>query len=92
MRIVNVELTELKSAGRRGRTRSPETLQLIKAIESLKTGEAKAIVVESGQTAAKVRAKLMYVAKAIDVKLQVAIKDDRVMFARQARRGRPRKS
>ena len=92
MKITDATLAELKSAGRRGRTRSPETLELIETIESLKTGEAKAVVVEKGESAAKVRAKLMYVAKSINVKLQVAIKDDRVMFARQPRRGRPRGS
>lgn len=92
MKITDATLAELKAAGRRGRTRSPETIELVEAIESLKTGEAKAIVVESGQTAAKVRAKLMYAAKVTDAKLQVAIKDDRVMFARQPRRGRPRGS
>lgn len=92
MKITDATLDELKSAGRRGRTRSPETLELIEAIENLKTGEAKAIVVEPGETAAKVRARLMYVAKSIDVKLQVAVKGDRVMFARQPRRGRPKGS
>ena len=92
MRIVNAELSDLKSASRRGRTQSPETLQLIEAIESLERGKAKAIVVESGQTAAKVRARLVYAAKAVDVKLQVAVKDDRVMFARQPTRGRPKRS
>lgn len=92
MRIVNAELRDLKSASRRGRARSPETVQLIEAIESLERGKAKAIVVEPGQTATKVRARLMYAAKATGTKLQVAVKDDRVMFARQPVRGRPRGS
>ncbi len=92
MRIVNAELIELKSAERRGRTRSPETLQLIEAIESLERGKAKAIVIESGQTAAKVRARLMYAAKATGTKLQVAVNGDRVLFARQPTRRRPRGS
>ena len=92
MQITDATLAELKSAGRRGRTRSPETVALIEAIESLKAGEAKAIVVEPGQSAAMVRAKLMYVSKSIGVKLQIATQDDRVMFARQSRRGRPRKA
>ncbi len=90
MQIVDADLNELKSALRRGRTRSPETLQLIEAIESLEPGKAKAIVVEPGQTATRVRARLMYTAKAADTKLQVAIKGDRVMFALN-RRGRPRR-
>ena len=92
MRIVDAELSDLKSASRRGRTRSPETLQLIEAIESLERDKAKAIVVESGQTVAKVRARLVYAAKTVDVKLQIAVKDDRVMFARQPTRGRPKRS
>ena len=92
MRIVDAELNELKSAGRRGRTRSSETLQLIEAIDSLERGKAKAIVVEAGQTAAKVRAKLMHAAKANNVKLDVAVKDDRVIFARKPQRGRPKAS
>lgn len=92
MRIVNATLNQLKSASRRGRTRSPETAQLIEAIDSLERGKAKAIVIEPGQTAAKVRAKLMYAANAAGVKLQVAVKDDRVMFARRVTRGRPRKA
>ena len=92
MRIVNAELSDLKSASRRGRTRSPDTLQLIEAIDSLETGKAKAIVVEPGQTAAKVRTRLMYAAKATGTRLQVAVKDDRVMFARQPARGRPKGS
>ena len=85
-------LNELKSTPRRGHTQSPETAQLIEVIETLERGKAKAVVVEAGRTAAKVRAKLMYAAKAADVKLQVAVKDDRVLFARRVTRGRPRKA
>ncbi len=92
MRIVDADLNELKSASRRGRTRSPETLQLIEAIESLERGKAKAIVVEAGETATKLRARLMYAAKATGTKLQVAVKDDRVLFARLPSRGRPKGS
>ena len=92
MRIVDVTLTDLKSASRRGRTRSPETLELIEAIDSLESGKAKAVVVEAGQSATKIRARLMYAAKATGTKLQVAVKGDRVMFARRVTRGRPKGS
>ena len=81
MRIVEADLAALKSAARRGRVRSPETQQLVEAVESLEPGKAKAVVVEGGETAAMVRARLMYVAKAVGVKLDVAVKEDRVLFA-----------
>ena len=90
MKIVEADLAALKSAARRGRARSPETQQLVEAIESLEPGKAKAVVVEGGETAAKVRARLMYVAKAAGVKLDTAVKDDRVLFA--LKNGRRRRS
>ena len=90
MRIVEADLAALKSAARRGRARSPETQQLVEAIESLEPGKAKAVVVEGGETAAKVRARLMYVAKAVGVKLDMAVKEDRVLFA--LKNGRRRRS
>ena len=90
MKIVEADLAALKSAARRGRARSPETQQLVEAIESLEPGEAKAVVVEGGETAAKVRARLMYVAKAVGVKLDMAVKEDRVLFA--LKNGRRRRS
>ena len=60
------------------------------AIESLEPGKAKAVVVEGGETAAMVRARLMYVAKAVGVKLDMAVKEDRVLFA--LKNGRRRRS
>ncbi len=90
MTIVEADLAALKSAARRGRTRSPETQQLVEAIESLEPGKAKAVVVEGGETAAMVRARLMYVAKAVGVKLDMAVKEDRVLFA--LKNGRRRRS
>ena len=92
MRITDASFEVLKSALRRGRTQSPETLQLIEAIDGLERGKAKAIIVEAGETAAKVRARLMYAAKASNTKLDVAVKDDRVIFARKPQRGRPKSS
>lgn len=93
MQIVDAEFGTLKSAARRGRARSTETVQLIEAIESLQPGKAKAVMVEPGTTPEKVRARIMYAAKAADRKVQIAVTGDRVMFAlRNGRRqrGRPR--
>ncbi len=81
MQIVDAEFGTLKSAARRGRARSAETVQLIEAIESLQPGQAKAVMVESDATPEKVRARIMYAAKAADRKLQIAVSGDRVMFA-----------
>ncbi len=89
--MFNVDIAGLKSAARRVRIRSPETLQLVEAIESLQPGQTKAIIVEAGQTPEKVRARLMYAAKTCEAKLQVATRGDRVLFAlRNGRRQRRR--
>ena len=90
MKIVNVPISQFQRARRNrgGRRRSDETIQLIEAIQSLKSGTAKAIVPEAGQDPAKVRAKLMYAAKIAGVRLRVVVTDDRVLFSRGP--GRPR--
>ncbi|MDA1258663.1 MAG: hypothetical protein O3C10_12625 [Chloroflexi bacterium] len=95
MRIEDADLTMLKTAQRRGRVRSPETQELIEAIDSLVPGAAKAVVVESGESAQKVRARVMYAGKATGKKLQAAISNNRVLFAlkeEKRRPGRPRKN
>ena len=95
MRIEEADLTTLKTAQRRGRVRSPDTQALIESIDPLVPGAAKAVVVESGQTPQKVRARVMYAGKASGKKLQAAISGNRVLFAlREERRrpGRPRKN
>lgn len=95
MRIEEADLTTLKTAQRRGRVRSPETQELIEAIDSLAAGTAKAVVVEPGQTSQKVRARVMYAGKAAGKKLQAAISGNRVLFAlkeEKRRPGRPRKN
>ena len=63
-------------------------MQLVEAIQSLGSGEAKAIVPDPGQDLAKVRAKLMYAAKLAGIRLRVVVADDRVLFTRGP--GRPR--
>ncbi len=95
MRIVDADLNTLKRAAKRGRVRSPETQQLIEAIDGLIPGQAKAVVVDAGQTPEKVRARVMYAAKAAGRKLQAAMQGDRVLFAlreEKRRPGRPRKN
>ena len=95
MRIEDADLTALKTAQRRGRVRSPQTQELVEAIDSLVPGDAKAVVVEGGQTPQKVRARVMYAGKAAGKKLQAAISGDRVLFALKEERrrlGRPRKN
>jgi ribosomal protein L30E len=65
---------------------------LIEAVASLQPGQAKAVMAEAGQTPERVRARIMYAAKTCDVKLQIAIQGDRVLFALRNGRGRRRRS
>ena len=92
MRIVDVDIAALKNATRRGRTRSPETQQLVDVIDALTAGAAKAIVLEGGQTGQKMRSRLNYAARIAGKRLQIVIQDDRVLFALSSRRVRRRKS
>ena len=92
MEIVDVDIRELRKAVRRGRSRSPETIALMQAIEELAPGQAKAIVIEAGQTGEEVRARLHYAAKIVDRRLQLVIEEKQVLFAlRQVRRRRRRR-
>ncbi len=90
MRIVDADINALKRTRARGRVRSPETRQMIEAIDDLGPGKAKAVVVERGQDPAKVRARLMYAAKIAGRRLRVVVENDRILFARGP--GRPRKT
>ncbi len=87
--IVDANVADIHRARRRGRSRSPETAQLIESIETLQSGRAKAIVAGAGETTAKLRARLMYAAKVSGIRLQVGVDGNRVLFARAP--GRPRK-
>ncbi|MFW6174265.1 MAG: hypothetical protein ACOC5K_00605 [Chloroflexota bacterium] len=65
---------------------------MIEAIESLRPGEAKAVVVEPGETIAKVRARLTHAARSIDKPVQTVADGDRVVFGLKKRGpGRPPK-
>lgn len=90
MRIVDADMSALKKRRTRSRVRSTETRQLIEAIDELGPGKAKAVILEPGQEATKVRAKLTYAARIAGKKLRIVAENDRVLFARGP--GRPRKS
>jgi hypothetical protein len=64
MRIEEADLNTLKTAQRRGRVRSPETQELVEAIDSLVPGAAMSVVIEAGETPQKIRARVMYAGKA----------------------------
>ena len=89
MKIVDADIKDVRKSRSRGRVRSKETLDLIRAIDELGPGKAKAIMIEPGQDAKKVRAKLAYAAKIAGKKLKIVVESDRVLFARGP--GRPRK-
>ncbi len=92
MRIIDVNIDQLKATGRRGRARSAETEQLIAAITALKSGSAKAIMIGSGDTAPKVRARVAYASRLAGKRLQIAVQEDRVLFALSRRKfGKRRK-
>jgi len=55
--------------------------RLIKAIEDLMPGEAKAILLDPGETVPKIRARLMYAARVAGRRLRVATDGGRVLFA-----------
>ena len=80
IRIIDVEYSKLRRVGRAGRARSKDTLELIAAIESLTAGKAKALVVDRGESAAKLRAKLSNAARLAGVKLRIVIEENKVMF------------
>ena len=81
LKLVDIDISELKSVARRGRARSEETTQLVEAIDGLKSGAAKGIVIANLAEAKKVRARLLYAARIAGKRLQIAEKDSRVLFA-----------
>lgn len=83
LNIVDADIGALRKLTRPGRARSAETLKLINAIESLKPGQAKALVLEAGDTIPALRSKLGYAARAAGVKLRTASDGSRLIFALQ---------
>jgi ribosomal protein L30E len=95
MNIIDADLGTLRKAAKRGRVRSAETQQLMDIIDSLEVGDAKAIVLGRNERPEKIRARVAYAAKIVGKPLQIAISEDRVLFALKEvkrRRGRPRKN
>jgi aspartate/glutamate racemase len=92
MKIVDVNIDEMNRVARRGRARSAEMQQLISAMEGLKPGGAKAIVLGSGDTAQKVRARIAYAGRIAGKRVQVAVESDRVLFALSTRQRRRKKA
>ncbi len=83
IRIVDADIRHFKRAARSKRARTPEMQQLIKAVEELGSGKAKALIPERGETVARLRSRLAIASRAAGVKLKVAVQDDRVLFARK---------
>ena len=82
--IVDADIRVVTDAARAGRSRSPQTKRLIKAIEDLTPGKAKAILLDPGETVPKVRARLTYAARITGRRLRVATDGGRVLFALRA--------
>ena len=87
IQIVDADIQHLKRASRTGRVRSKDIQQIIKAIQELGPGKAKALVPERGETVARLRTKLSYAARAAGVKLRVVKEENRVLFALKSGRG-----
>ena len=92
MKIIDVDIRDLSKATRRVRARSEVTEQLVEAISNLKANDAKAIVIDAGDTARKLRSRLSYAARIAGKRLQIAIAEDRVIFALSNRPARRRRS
>ena len=80
MKIVDANISELKTAPRGRRQRSPEMQELIDAISSLKPGQAKAVVPEGSESVKSLRTRVSYAARAAGKKLRIVADDDKVMF------------
>ena len=92
MKIVDVDIRDLDRATRRVRARSEETEQLVDVISNLKSNEAKAIKIDAGETAKKLRSRLSYAARIAGKRLQIGMTDDSVLFALSSRPARRRRS
>lgn len=87
LRIVDADPKVLRSAPRRQRSRSPEVLRLIKLLDELPPGQAKALVPEGDETVARLSVRLTTARKVSGVKLRVIKQPDRILFALKVRTG-----
>ena len=92
LKIVDVDIRDLSRATRRVRERSEVTEQLVEVISNLKSSDARAIILDAGDTARKLRSRLSYAARIAGKRLQIGITDDRVLFALSNRPARRRRS
>jgi ribosomal protein L30E len=81
LKITDIGIEEMDRSANRGRTRSPETKQLVETISSLKSGDAKAVIVSEPDTPKQVRTRLLYAARIAGKRLQIAEKGNQVLFA-----------
>ena len=80
MKIVEASLSDMKSAPRGRRQRSPETQKLIDTIAQLKPGQARALMPEGDETVKKLRPRVSYAARAAGRKVRIVVDDTKVMF------------
>ncbi len=85
MRIEDIPLSEVQrlwELNRGGRSRSPDTVRLIKGISSLRPGKALSMPVEDGQSIESAKARVENAAKTAAVSLKVVADRDnqRVLF------------
>ena len=80
MKIVEASLSEMKSAPRGRRQRSPETQKLIDTILELKPGQARALMPEGSETVKRLRPRVSYAARVAGRKVRIVADDTRVMF------------
>jgi hypothetical protein len=92
VKIIDIDMKEMESASKRGRARSADTQNLIDVINNLNRKTGKAVIIEKGATAAKIRSRLNYAAKLAGKRLKIVIRDDRVMFAISPRKRRKQTS
>ncbi len=85
LKILDVDINALRSAAYASRARSPEMVELIGAIQSLRPGDAKALVLEEGETISGLRSKLGYAARVTGVKLRTTTDESRLMFTLKVR-------
>jgi len=78
--IVDADIGSLRTAGRAGRARSPETRDLIEAIQALGPGQAKAVLLDPGETIPKIRSRLAYASRIAGKKIRIATDGQRLLF------------
>jgi len=92
VKIIDIDIKEMETASKRGRARSADTQKLIDVINKLDRKTGKAVVIEKGVVAAKIRSRLNYAAKLACKRLKIVIREDRVMSAIAPRKRRKQTS